>query len=182
MLKDKEDLAGKDIILVDKNDNVLGYGKKMDVHRKGQLHRCFSIVILNSKNEMLLQKRAAGKYHCPNLWSNACCGHPYPNEDTEVGAHRRLKQEMGFDCPLEKIDVFHYRAEFDNGLIENEIDHLFKGKYEGEINFNQEEVGDIKWISIEELKKDIEENPSKYTPWFKIIMRRYKKELTIKIK
>lgn len=179
MIPDKEDLADKRIILVDENDKVLGYGEKMEIHRKGQLHRCFSVIVLNSKGEILLQKRAEGKYHCPGLWSNTCCSHPYPQEDIKSAAKRRLREELGFVCDLEKVDVFHYKAEFDNGLTENEIDHFFKGQHNGEIDPNPEEVGDIKWIGIEELKQDIEKNPDHYTVWLKIIIQKYWQELTI---
>ncbi len=179
MIIGKEDSADKRIILVDEDDNVLGYGEKMEVHKRGQLHRCFSVMVVNSEGKVLLQKRAQGKYHCPGLWSNTCCSHPYPQEDIKAAAKRRLREEMGFDCELEKIGVFHYKAEFDNGLTENEIDHLFKGKYDGKIAPDPAEVGDIKWIDIEALKKDIEENPNDYTVWLKIIMERFWQQLSV---
>lgn len=177
MLTEKEILADKRIILVDENDNVVGFGEKMQVHKEGKLHRCFSIVVFNQKGELLLQKRAEGKYHCGNLWSNTCCGHPYAKEETDKSAHRRLQEEMGFDCPLKEVTVFHYRAEFDNGLTENEIDHLFVGQYNGDIKPDPQEVGDIKWITLENLKKDIAQNPSAYTPWFKIIINEHANSL-----
>ena len=179
MIIGKEDSADKRIILVDEDDNVLGYGEKMEVHKRGQLHRCFSVMVVNSEGKVLLQKRAQGKYHCPGLWSNTCCSHPYPQEDIKAAAKRRLREEMGFDCELEKIGVFHYKAEFDNGLTENEIDHLFKGKYDGKIAPDPAEVGDIKRIDIEALKKDIEENPNDYTVWLKIIMERFWQQLSV---
>lgn len=179
MTTDKEDSVDKKIILVDENDNVLGYGEKMEVHRKGQLHRCFSVVVINSEGKILLQKRAQGKYHCPGLWANTCCSHPYPQEDIKSAARRRLREEMGFDCDLEEKFVFHYRAEFDNGLTENEIDHLFLGKYNGEIKADPKEVGDFKWLSFKDIKKDIAENPYKYAPWFKIVIKEYHGELGI---
>ncbi len=175
---EKEILADKRLILVNSNDNIVGFGEKTQVHKEGKLHRCFSTVVFNQKKELLLQKRAEGKYHCGNLWSNTCCGHPYAKEETERAAHRRLQEEMGFDCQLKEVTVFHYRAEFDNGLIENEIDHLFVGQYDGEINPNPQEVGDIKWISLENLKKDMALNPNIYTPWFKIIIAKHCTKLT----
>ena len=177
MLPEKEILADKRIILVDINDNVIGYGEKMEIHKQGKLHRCFSIVVINNKKELLLQRRAKNKYHCGGLWSNTCCGHPYPKEDVEDGAHRRLKEEMGFDCPLKKLTVFHYQAKFDNGLTENEIDHLFIGEYNGEVNPDPKEVGEIKWTKLETLKNDIARNPKEYTPWFKIIVSKHLKNL-----
>ena len=173
MIIGKEDSADKRIILVDEDDNVLGYGEKMEVHKRGQLHRCFSVMVVNSEGKVLLQKRAQG------IWSNTCCSHPYPQEDIKAAAKRRLREEMGFDCELEKIGVFHYKAEFDNGLTENEIDHLFKGKYDGKIAPDPAEVGDIKRIDIEALKKDIEENPNDYTVWLKIIMERFWQQLSV---
>lgn len=155
------------IILVDKNDNPIGTGEKLKVHQQGKLHRCFSISIFNSKGEMLLQQRAQGKYHCGGLWTNACCSHPRPGEKTVDAAHRRLQEEMGFDCELKEIFTFTYQAKFDNGLTEHEFDHVFLGKFDGRPSPNPEEVQNIKWIKIENLKNDLKENPEKYTSWFK---------------
>jgi len=170
MMKEKEDLENKKIILVNENDEQIGVEEKMKTHRDGLLHRCFSILVFNSKEELLLQKRADGKYHCGGLWTNSCCGHPEPNEEINEAAHRRLQEEMGFDCGLKEKFVFHYRAEFDNGLIENEIDHVFVGKYDKEVVPNAKEVGDFKFMGLEDIKKDIIINPNIYTPWFKIII------------
>jgi len=158
------------VILVDENDNEIGSMEKIEAHKKAKLHRAFSIFIFNSKGQMLLQQRAKGKYHCGGLWSNACCSHPRPGEKTEDAAHRRLKEEMGFDCPLKEITSFIYKAEFDNGLTEYEFDHVFIGFYDGEINANSEEVDDWKYVEIDELVKDVKNNPEKYTPWFRKIL------------
>jgi len=162
-----------EIVLVDENDNQVGLWEKMDVHMKWLLHRAISVLILNSKWEMLLQQRALDKYHCWWIWSNATCTHPYPDEKTITAAHRRLQEEMWFDTELKEIFEFKYRAEFDNWLTENEYDHVFEWIYDWEINYNKNEVNDYIWISIDKLKEDIELNPNKYSEWFKIILNKY---------
>ncbi|MBD3329397.1 isopentenyl-diphosphate Delta-isomerase [Candidatus Dojkabacteria bacterium] len=159
-----------EIILVNKDDNVLGSGEKLDVHKKGLTHRAFSIFIFNSDGELMLQKRDSGKYHSGGLWTNTCCSHPRKGEDINIAVHRRLKEEMGFDTQLEEKFVFHYRAEFDNGLIEDEVDHVFYGYYDGEPELNPEEAEDWKWISLEDLKEDIKANPENYTAWLREII------------
>jgi len=156
-----------EVILVDENDNEIGTEEKMKAHQEGKLHRAFSIFIFNSKGELLLQKRAKSKYHSGGLWSNTCCSHPMPGEALEKTVHRRLKEEMGFDCELKEIFSFTYKAKFDNGLIEHEYDHVFIGKFDGKPTPNPEEVDEWKWIDVEELKKGIQENPDNYTYWLK---------------
>jgi len=155
------------IILVDEKDRQIGTGEKLDVHRKGRLHRAFSIFIFNPKGELLLQRRASGKYHSPGLWTNSCCSHPRAGEGLEDATHRRLKEEMGFDVPLKEIFSFLYKVEFENGLTENELDHVFVGKFKGKPKPDPEEVGGWKWISLEDLKRDIKKNPEGYTYWLK---------------
>ncbi len=159
------------IILVDGEDKQIGTGEKMEVHRAGLLHRAFSVFVFNSKGETLLQQRALGKYHSAGLWTNTCCSHPRVGENTLVGAKRRLKEEMGIVCELEEIDSFVYKTEFE-GLFEHEFDHIFVGRYEGNPIINKSEVESFLWISLAELKRDIEENPNKYTSWFKIALKR----------
>ncbi|MCD6434547.1 MAG: isopentenyl-diphosphate Delta-isomerase [Candidatus Diapherotrites archaeon] len=161
------------ITVVDEKDNVVGKAEKIEVHRKGILHRAFSIFVFNSKKELLLQRRALHKYHSPGLWSNTCCGHPRFGEKLTNAVHRRLKEEFGFDCKLKEIFSFHYRAEFDNGLIENEIDHVFIGIADVVPKPNKNEIAEWKWISLDDLKKDIAENPEKYTFWFRHIIEKY---------
>ena len=156
------------VILVDKSDSLLGSEEKITAHKQAKLHRAFSIFIFNSKREMLLQQRAKDKYHSAGLWTNACCSHPRPGENTEDAAHRRLKEEMGFDCKLEKAFHFIYKTAFDHGLTEHELDHVFIGQYEGSIVPNPDEVDAYKWIDIENLKMEIKENPGMFTSWFKI--------------
>lgn len=156
-----------EVILVDENDKKVGTEEKIRVHKEGKLHRAFSIFVFNSEGKLLLQKRAKSKYHSGGLWSNTCCSHPKPNESLEKAIHKRLKTEMGFDCELEEIFNFIYSAEFENGLSESEYDHVFKGEFNGKPDPNPNEAEDWKWISLEELKKDMERNPDKYTYWFR---------------
>jgi isopentenyl-diphosphate delta-isomerase len=160
------------IPLVDAQDNIIGHAEKLEVHIKGWLHRAFSILVFNKKGEILIHQRALEKYHSPGLWTNTCCGHPNENESMESAVHRRLQEEMGFDCKLSERFVFHYEAYFDNGLTENEIDHVFFGEFEGGFVVNPEEVADFKWISVEAVKSEILTNPENYTVWFKEIMNR----------
>ncbi|MBU1046481.1 isopentenyl-diphosphate Delta-isomerase [Patescibacteria group bacterium] len=160
----------KKIILVDDKDNEIGKGEKMKVHKEGKLHRAFSIFIFNSKKELLIQKRAINKYHNGGLWSNSCCSHPNYGESLGKATHRRLKEEMGFDCNLVKMSSFIYRKKFENGLIEHEYDHIFVGEYEKEPVPNLEEVEDWRWINLEDLKNDILINSDNYTFWFKKIL------------
>ena len=161
------------VVLIDRDDNPVGLMEKQQAHHAGLLHRAFSVFIFNSKNELMIHQRAAEKYHSPKLWTNTCCSHPRENETYEQAAHRRLIEEMGFDCEIQEKFHFIYKAELEEGLFEHELDRVFTGFYEGEVNFNPEEVMDYKWIGMDELKKDIDFNPDKYTAWFKIIFKEY---------
>ena len=163
----------EEVILVDENDTVLGLMEKMEAHEKGLLHRAFSVFVINSKNELLLQQRAQEKYHSGGLWTNTCCSHPRKNESNLEAAHRRLMEEMGFDCELSKLLDFVYRAELDKGLTEHEFDHVFVGHWEGIPNINQEEVANYKWVDVDVLEKDMEHQPEQYTEWFKIIYEKF---------
>jgi isopentenyl-diphosphate delta-isomerase len=154
------------VILVDVNDRQTGTMEKMEAHEKGLLHRAFSVFIFNTKGEMLLQQRALNKYHSGGLWTNACCSHPLPNEETPVAAKRRLQEELGFETPIKKVFDFVYRADFDNGLTEHEFDHVFVGEYEGSMNFNKEEVMNFCYSGIPEIRRGLEMQPQKYTHWF----------------
>jgi isopentenyl-diphosphate Delta-isomerase len=164
--------SGTQVILVDEQDNELGAMDKLLAHQPPVLHRAFSIFIFNRKNEMLLQQRAAGKYHSPGLWTNACCSHPMPGELTEAAAKRRLKEELGFETGIEKIFHFSYKAAFDNGLGEHEFDHVFAGYYEGDINPNPDEVGDYCYLSMKEISKRMAEQPGTFTVWFQLAFPR----------
>lgn len=169
-----------DVILVDEQDNPVGTMGKMEVHEKALLHRAFSVFIFNSKGEMLLQKRAAKKYHSAGLWTNACCSHPRPGEETLPAAQKRLHEEMGFNTALREAFSFTYKAPFQNGLTEHEFDHVFIGRFDGLITPNPDEVADYCYQSIDELKSSIQSHPHKYTEWFKIALPQLEKYLLIK--
>jgi isopentenyl-diphosphate Delta-isomerase len=156
------------VILVDENDVAIGKSEKLQAHIDGLLHRAFSVFIFNSKGEMLLQQRAVSKYHSGGLWTNACCSHPTPGEETGAAAIRRLQEEMGFTVPVEKVFDFLYRAKFDNDLTEHEFDHVYIGTYEGDIFFNEQEVMNYCYQSMADIRQSMKLNPEKYTAWFQI--------------
>lgn len=163
------------ITLVNEDDQVLGKEEKLKAHQEGKQHRAFSILIINDKNEMLIHKRERNKYHSGGLWTNACCSHPRYNEDLLEAAHRRLIEEMGFDCPLKEIFSFKYCHTFETGLIENEYDHVFLGVYnEKLVQPNPIEVEDYRWIDFKSLLKDIKINKEGYTVWFQKIVEKIK--------
>lgn len=170
------------ILLVNEKDEPIVYEEKMKTHIDAKLHRAFSIFIFNSKNEMLIQRRALDKYHCGGLWTNTCCSHQRENEILTDAIHRRLKEEMGFDTELFELFTFHYKVNFENGLTENEIDHVFIGNYDGKIKINPKEAYDYKWIKLEKLKEWVKQTPENFTPWFLIAiekMKEYKNNLFI---
>jgi isopentenyl-diphosphate delta-isomerase len=142
--------------------------EKMEVHRKALLHRAFSIFIFNNRGEMLLQQRSLKKYHSAGLWTNACCSHPKPGEDTLPAAETRLQEEMGFSANLKKIFEFTYRSAFDNGLTEYEFDHVFAGVHDGSIVPDKDEVNDYCYKSLVAIKESLQTHPGKYTTWFAI--------------
>jgi len=158
------------VILVDENDNPIGECKKLEAHEKGLLHRAFSVLLFNNKGEMLLQQRAIHKYHSPGLWTNTCCSHPRPGEDTFEAATRRLEEEMGMEGEFKFSYKFTYKVSFSNALIEHETDHVFIGKVTSEPEINKDEVHAYKYESIDNIKKDIALNSEIYTPWFKLII------------
>ncbi len=162
----------ENVILVDTGDTPVGQMEKLKAHLKGELHRALSVLIFNSKGEILLQQRAFSKYHTPGLWSNSCCSHPRPGEDSLEAASRRLGEEMGFIVPLKKSFDFIYKAHFDNGLIEHEFDHVFFGTFDGEPEINPEEANDFKWVNPSDLMEDMRSIPEQYTVWFRIIMEK----------
>ena len=156
------------VVLVDTKDNEIALMDKMEAHKKGLLHRAFSVLIFNSENKFLIQRRAATKYHSAGLWSNTCCSHPSANETILEASHRRLKEEMGLTCEkLKKLYHFIYKIEFENGLSEHELDHVVVGHSNQEPILNPKEASEWKYISYEDLKKEISENPDQYTFWFK---------------
>lgn len=158
------------LILVDAFDQEIGQGEKLQVHREGLLHRAFSIFIFDIKGRLLLQQRAADKYHSSNLWTNTCCGHPRAGEKTDVAARRRLKEEMGFSCDLKKVDTFVYRSPVSDDLVEHEFDHLYVGGYNGMLSPDPAEAANWQWIELENLYAWMEREPQKFTSWFKKII------------
>lgn len=154
------------VILVDENDNEIGLMEKIEAHEKGLLHRAFSILIFNSDGEMLLQQRALSKYHSPGLWTNACCSHPRKGETILEAANRRLKEEMGMESSLTILTHFIYKAGFDNGLTEHELDYVLKGETDAQPLINTHEVHDFRWIKPSELSVWVKSNPQDFTVWF----------------
>jgi isopentenyl-diphosphate delta-isomerase len=166
------------VILVDTADHELGIMEKIEAHEKAVLHRAFSVFIFNNSGELMLQQRAAHKYHSPLLWTNTCCSHQRLGESNTEAGKRRLREEMGFEVDLDEKFYFIYKAEFDNGLTEHELDHVMLGYYNGEPTINPQEVASWKWIDMEVLEKDIIDNPQNYTAWFKIIFDRFVEFIT----
>ncbi|MCB1870587.1 MAG: isopentenyl-diphosphate Delta-isomerase [Gammaproteobacteria bacterium] len=159
-----------EIVLVDTSGNQTGTMEKMEAHRSGRLHRAFSIFIINSQGDLLLQQRSGTKYHSCGLWSNTCCSHPAPGETLFQAAHRRLREELDFDCELREIFSFTYRAEVGNGLIEHELDHVLLGVYDGAFQPSPDEIQACKWTSITELIDEISVNGEAYTEWLKLVI------------
>ncbi|MEN8186401.1 MAG: isopentenyl-diphosphate Delta-isomerase [Bacteroidota bacterium] len=159
------------VILVNEKDEQIGLMPKMEAHEKAMLHRAFSVFVFNKKGELLLQQRAADKYHSPKLWTNTCCSHQRDGETNLDAGKRRLQEEMGFVCELNEVFSFIYKAPFDNGLTEHELDHVMVGYYDEDPKVNPEEVGGFIWMTLEEVRNDIKEHPEKYTEWFKIIFK-----------
>lgn len=165
------------VILVDVNDCEQGTMDKVEAHLKGELHRAFSIFILNSKNELLLQKRSELKYHSKGKWSNSCCSHPRPFESLETAVHRRLREELGFDCDLKFKFSFHYKTELENDLIEHEIDHVYVGYSDSIPVIDMEEVSEWRYASIASISDELENNSADYSVWFPIAFNTLKKYL-----
>ncbi len=162
----------ENVILVDPEDTEIGSMEKLQAHQQGKLHRAFSIFILNNENDqMLLQKRAKGKYHSGGLWSNNFCSHPRPGEPLELAVARRLEEEMGMRCNTKEIFSKIYKATLDNNIIENEFDHVFIGNFEGHPYINPDEAEDWKWISIEKLLESMQKEPQAYTVWFGLLLK-----------
>lgn len=174
MLVDSESL----VVLVDEQDREVGTAEKIQAHSGGgRLHRAVSVLVFNGKGELLIQRRADGKYHSAGLWSNTCCTHPAPGESVEAAARRRLKEEMGFETELREAFQFTYRADVGNGLTEWEFDHVFVGLYDGEVKPNPSEVSEYKWVSLENLLEDVKRSPEKYTKWFVILLEKHAEKI-----
>ena len=163
----------QEIILVDGEDNPIGSASKLGAHREGRLHRAFSIFVFDPRGRMLLQCRAGTKYHFGGLWTNACCGHPRPGEDTPDAARRRLREEFGFETEIMELFRFTYRATDDaSGLTEHELDHVFHGEFDGEPRPDPSEIDDWGWVEPDVILADLADNPERYTPWFRVAAER----------
>jgi len=160
-----------EVILVDRQDRQMGTMEKMEAHRQGLLHRAVSVFLFNSRGELMLQRRAMGKYHSAGLWTNTCCSHPYPGESAGEAARRRLREEMGIDTDLEFSHTFIYKTELGSGLTEHELDHVFFGYYDGNPNPDPEEADQWKFVPMPELLADLSANPSRYTVWIRLILQ-----------
>ncbi len=161
------------IILVDAEDRETGLAPKLEAHRQGLRHRAISVCVLDRAGHMLLQRRATGKYHSGGLWTNACCTHPRAGETVEAAARRRLREELGVDCQLKFLARTHYRADVGDGLIEDEVVHLFLGAYDGPVTPDAQEVAEFDWVSQADLRARIAASPERYTYWFRHYMRNY---------
>lgn len=163
--------AEEQVVLVDGADHELGAIGKMAAHQDGGLlHRAFSVLVFDRNGRTLLQRRAPGKYHAPGLWTNTCCSHPRPGESVEAAAHRKLQQELGFDCPLTESFTFTYSVDLGRGMSEREFDHVLFGRYDGPVVPNPEEVDGLRWVPLPELFEGVRLHSAEYTPWFKIIL------------
>lgn len=167
------------VILVNERDEKIGLMPKLEAHQKGILHRAFSVFIINDNNELMLQQRAMNKYHSPGLWTNTCCSHQRDGETSVEAGKRRLEEEMGFNTPLKETGSIIYKASFDNGLTEHELDHILIGNFNGIPEINQAEVSSWKWMTLEQIQKDIRINPDDYTAWFKIIIDKFHQNFSL---
>ncbi|HEV7588589.1 MAG TPA: isopentenyl-diphosphate Delta-isomerase [Longimicrobium sp.] len=163
--------AAEMVVLVDETDREVGLAPKLAAHVDGALHRAFSVFVLNARGEVLLQRRALGKYHSGGLWTNTCCGHPRADEPVAAAARRRLREELGFDCELHPAGTFVYRAEVGGGLVEHEFDHVFVGRHDADPIPDPAEVGEWRWQSPGAALAEAESHPERFTPWFSLAFR-----------
>ncbi|MCA1751977.1 MAG: isopentenyl-diphosphate Delta-isomerase [Cryomorphaceae bacterium] len=163
------DIDAPHVILVDAEDREIGTMEKLEAHKKGLLHRAFSIFLFNDQGEMLIHRRALSKYHCGGQWSNTCCSHPIKGKALNDCLSTKLHQEMGITAELEKAFEFTYRAEMENGLIEHEYDHVFIGRYKDTPRPNPREVCDWRYAPIDDVSAEMRSNPEKFTPWFRML-------------
>ncbi|WP_241581143.1 isopentenyl-diphosphate Delta-isomerase [Rosenbergiella nectarea] len=166
-----------DVILVDEHDNPLGQMEKLEAHRQGRLHRAITVYIFNTEQQLMLQQRAFSKYHCGGLWSNTCCGHPFPNESTQQAAERRLDEEMGLKLTLKKITQTYYNLPVTDGLVEHEFGHIFTGYTDQLPRLNPEEAENYRFASLSEIEQELVSSPELFTPWFKTTFPMLAKQL-----
>ena len=160
------------VVLIDPDDRELGHMEKLAAHREGLLHRAFSVFLFNDQGELLLQQRASSKYHSAGLWTNTCCGHPRPGETIQEAAGRRLFEEMGIKTELTPVLHFMYRAELENGLVENELDHVLICRYSNDPDPDPNEASDWRWVERETLAHELTEHPKLFTAWFPVCVWR----------
>lgn len=165
------------VVLVDSSDRELGTMEKLEAHQKGLLHRAVSVFIFNNSGELLLQRRAFGKYHSEGLWTNTCCSHPYPNESAKDAAERRLLEEMGMQCELTFAFTFEYEAQLDNQLSEHELDHVFIGYSDATPHLNTDEASAFRWAGLETLNNEVSKHPERFTKWFQILLQEHTTKL-----
>ena len=157
--------ADERVVVVDADDQVVGTARKLEAHRIGVLHRAVSVLVTDGAGNVLLQRRASGKYHSGGLWTNTCCGHPRPGEPPAAAAARRLADEMGVRCALEHAGTFRYRAALHDGLVEHEIDHVFVGRWTGEPSPDPLEASEWQWVPASVLRGEVRRHPERYTAW-----------------
>lgn len=162
--------ADEQVVVVDASDHALGSASKLEVHRTGALHRAVSVLVTDGAGNVLLQRRAAGKYHSAGLWTNTCCGHPRPEEPAAVAAARRLDEEMGVRCALQHAGTFRYRAALEQGLVEHEIDHVFVGCWTGEPSPDPREASTWRWAPAAALHEEVRRHPERYTAWLERVL------------
>lgn len=166
------------VVLVDEHDNAIGLAPKLDAHRTGDLHRAFSVMLVDPRGRVLLQRRAFGKYHSGGRWANTCCGHPRNGENVVDAGERRLREEMGIACPLTATTAFIYRADVGAGLVEHELDHLLVGRFDGEPHPAAEEVVEWRWSAIDDVQRDLAEHPEQYAAWFPAALEAFRSSRT----
>lgn len=172
--------AEEKVVLVNEQDEAVGVEDKTRAHLLGVLHRAFSVFVINATGQLLLQKRALAKYHSRGLWSNTCCGHPRPDESVEKASRRRLREEMGFDSDLSEIFHFVYRADLEDGFIENEYDHVLVGSFDGVPKPDPAEIAEWRWVDMATLSVDLKEHPESYTYWFRISFDRFLRAVSLR--
>lgn len=161
------------VILVDPHDRPLGTASKTQAHRNGLLHRAVSVLLFNSRGELLLQRRAAGKYHSGGLWANSCCTHPAPGEGNRQAAERRLREELGIAAPLRPAGSLYYRAQLDGGLVEHELDHLFVGRSDAPPAPDPAEVAACRYLPLADVRAELARHPERFAVWLRIILERF---------
>ncbi len=159
------------VILVDGSDTPVGEAEKLSAHRhEGRLHRALSVMLFDPEGRTLLQRRAAGKYHSPLTWANSCCSHPRPGEGVVDAGHRRLREELGIDCPLWEAFSFTYSVDVGPDLTEREFDHVLVGRFSGPVHPDPSEVAEVRWASLPELFASVRADDPAYAPWFRILL------------